>query len=127
SREEVTHGGEAGDAPHRREREELRFRPAGDGWQTSGDESILDYPDALHRAWQALANPKAGEVLVSAAEGWEFVDLGGRHHAGGGSHGSLVAGDSIGPVVTVRVDAAPARITDVAPALTSHVAHTTVV
>ena len=28
------------------------------------------------------------------APGVEFADLGGRHHAGGGSHGSLVAGDS---------------------------------
>ena len=34
-------------------------------------------------------NPNAGEVLLSAALGWEFADLGGRHHLGGGSHGSL--------------------------------------
>ena len=96
----------------------------GDGWETSGDTSILDYPDALHRAWQALANPNAGEVLVSAAPGWEFVDLGGRHHAGGGSHGSLVEGDSIVPVVTVGIDAAIERITDVTPALIAHAATT---
>jgi predicted AlkP superfamily pyrophosphatase or phosphodiesterase len=124
---EVTLRREGDDAVARREREELRFRPAGDGWETSGDEAILDYPDALHRAWQALANPNAGEVVVSAAHGWEFVDLGGRHHAGGGSHGSLVEGDSIVPVVTVGIDAAPERITDVAPALISHVAHASVV
>ena len=41
------------------------------------------------RAWAALANPNAGELLVSAAAGWEFADLAGRHHAGGGPHGSL--------------------------------------
>jgi Type I phosphodiesterase / nucleotide pyrophosphatase len=108
---------EGGSAMARRNREELRFRPADDGWETSGDASILDHPDALHRAWQALANPNAGEVLVSAAPDWEFVDLGGRHHAGGGSHGSLVEGDSIVPVVTVGLDAAIERITDVTPAL----------
>ena len=28
---------------------------------------------------------------------WEFADLAGRHHAGGGSHGSLSAGDSVVP------------------------------
>src|SRR5262252_466297 len=54
----------------------------------------LEHPDVAWRARSALANPNAGELLVSAAEGWELADLGGRHHAGGGSHGSLVAGDS---------------------------------
>ena len=90
------------------------------GWETSGDAAILDQPDALHRSWSALANPNAGELLVSAAPGWEFADLGGRHHAGGGSHGSLVEGDSVVPVLTVGVDAAPTRITDVMPAVLAH-------
>jgi predicted AlkP superfamily pyrophosphatase or phosphodiesterase len=80
----------------------------------------LDHPDAAWRARAALANPNAGELLVSAAEGWELVDLGGRHHAGGGSHGSLVAGDSIVPLVTVGIDAEPRRITEVAPAVLEH-------
>ena len=31
----------------------------------------------------ALRCPNAGEVVVSASEGWEFEDLGGRHHLGG--------------------------------------------
>jgi len=57
---------------------------------------------------------------VSAAEGWELTDLGGRHHAGGGSHGSLVAGDSLVPVVTVGLKAELHRITDVAPAVLAH-------
>jgi hypothetical protein len=117
---DVTLWREGDGAVARREREELRFRPVDDGWETSGDASILDQPDAFHRAWQALANPNAGEVLVSAAPDWEFVDLGGRHHAGGGSHGSLVEGDSIVPVVTAGIDADIERITDVAPALISH-------
>ncbi|HEX5174643.1 MAG TPA: nucleotide pyrophosphatase/phosphodiesterase family protein [Gaiellaceae bacterium] len=80
----------------------------------------LDDPDAAWRARSALANPNAGELLVSAAEGWELTDLGGRHHAGGGSHGSLVAGDSLVPLVTVGVAAELRRITDVAPAVLAH-------
>jgi type I phosphodiesterase/nucleotide pyrophosphatase len=80
----------------------------------------LEYPDAAARARSALANPNAGELLVSAAEGWELVDLGGRHHAGGGSHGSLVAGDSRVPLLTVGLRAEPQRITDVAPAVLEH-------
>ena len=100
--------------------EELRFRRAAGGWETSGDASILDHPDALPPRWSALANPNAGELLVSAAAGWEFVDIGGRHHAGGGSHGSLVEGDSIVPVLTIGVDAPIERITDVTPAVLEH-------
>ena len=80
----------------------------------------LEHPDAAWRARSALANPNAGELLVSAAEGWELADLGGRHHAGGGSHGSLVAGDSLVPVVTVGLQPKIQRITDVAPAILEH-------
>ena len=80
----------------------------------------LDHPDAAWRARSALADPNAGELLVSAAEGWELADLGGRHHAGGGSHGSLVAGDSLVPLVTVGLAAELRRITDVAPAVLEH-------
>jgi hypothetical protein len=111
---------EGGEAVARREREELRFRPGADSWETSGDPTLLDHPDALRRSWLALANPNAGELLVSAAPGWEFADLGGRHHAGGGSHGSLVEGDSVVPVLAVGIEAAIESITDVTPAVLSH-------
>jgi hypothetical protein len=80
----------------------------------------LEHPDAAWRARSALANPNAGELLVSATEGWELTDLGGRHHAGGGSHGSLVAGDSLVPLVTVGLETEVRRITDVAPAVLEH-------
>ena len=108
------------EAVARREREELRFRPGPDGWQTSGDVSILDHPDALARSWSALENPNAGDLLVSAAEGWEFADLGGRHHAGGGSHGSLVARDSEVPLLTIGVAGDIGRITEITPAVRAH-------
>ncbi len=117
---ETTLRREGEEAVARREGEELRFRPAGDGWETTGDLSLLDHPDALRRAWSALANPNAGELLVSAAEGWELADLGGRHHAGGGSHGSLAAGDSIVPMLSIGTEAELARITDVMPAVLAH-------
>ena len=111
---------EGDDAVARREGEELRFRPSESGWETSGDASILDHPDALHRCWSALANPNAGELLVSAAPGWELVDIGGRHHSGGGSHGSLGEGDSVVPLLTIGLDSAPSRITEVTPAVLTH-------
>jgi hypothetical protein len=117
---EVSLRREDDDAVARRAGEELRFRPGSEGWETSGDITILDHPDALHRSWSALANPNAGELLVSATAGWEFADLGGRHHAGGGSHGSLMEGDSVAPLLTIGVEAAPARITDVMPAVLAH-------
>ena len=58
---------------------------------------VSDYPDAFARVWAALHDVNAGELIVSAAPGVEFADLAGRHHAGGGSHGSLAAGDSTFP------------------------------
>jgi hypothetical protein len=103
----------------RRDGEELRLSP--EGVRLAGDAAILDQPDAAARAAAALACPNAGEVIVSAAGGWEFEDLGGRHHRGGGSHGSLAEGDSLVPVLTAGV--AESRVTsvvDVAPAVLAH-------
>jgi hypothetical protein len=99
-------------------RGELRFRPGsqvtdrrGGGWDAEGELGALGlerrdgrlasdaYPDALGRLWLALSSPNAGDLLVSLAEGYECVDWGGVTHVGGGSHGALLAGDSIGPLV----------------------------
>ena len=119
---------EDGEAVLRREREEVRFAPEGDGWRAAGEEGIADpveYPNAFERAWCALACPNAGEVIVSAAAGWEFEDLGRRHHGGGGSHGSLLAGDSTIPVIAAGLEAdvalphAPSA-TDLAPLALAH-------
>jgi hypothetical protein len=111
---------EGDEAVARRDGEELRFAPAGEGWTSDGDALILDHPDAFVRAWSALQNPHAGELLVSAAAGYEFADLAGRHHAGGGSHGSLLAGDSLVPMLTVGMERLPTRITEIAPAVLEH-------
>jgi Type I phosphodiesterase / nucleotide pyrophosphatase len=111
---------EGGAAVARRDGAELRFAPAAGGWDLVGDPTILDHPDALRRSWTALANPNAGDLLVSASDGWEFADLGGGHHLGGGSHGSLTARDSEVPVVTVGVEGTISSIVDLAPVVLEH-------
>jgi hypothetical protein len=96
----------------------LCFRPGsaaadlrGGNWDVEGELSVLearidsgalrseDYPDPLGRVWSALAAPHAGDFVVSLALGYEAVDWGGVTHVGGGSHGSLHAGDSLGPLL----------------------------
>ena len=85
------------------------------------DPALLDeVPDGRERAAAALRNPNAGEVIVSAAAGWEFVDLAGRGHLGGGSHGSLDAADSEVPMLTVGLGPPPASITGIKRLVTEH-------
>jgi hypothetical protein len=103
-----------------RDGEELRFGPTDGGWVTSGTTDVLVQPYALERAWAALANPNAGDLIVSAAPGVEFADLGGRDHVGGGSHGSLELGDTEVPMLSIGLGAPPARIVDVAPRVIDH-------
>ena len=111
---------EGSEAIARRGGEELRFAPSPGGWETSGDPALLPQPDALARAWAALHNPNAGELLVSAGDGVEFADLAGRSHLGGGSHGALAAADSEVPLLAVGLDAAPRSIIDLAPLALEH-------
>jgi Type I phosphodiesterase / nucleotide pyrophosphatase len=119
---------EDGVAVARRGGAEVRFAPENGGWRCEGDRSVLDardYPNALERAWRALDCPNAGDVLVSAAPGHEFADLGGSHHAGGGSHGSLLAGDSTVPVIAAGLDGTAfangdLNVTDIAPLVLDH-------
>ncbi len=99
-------------------RGELRFTPGGDleddrgeRWSVDGELATLaleiddghltsgEYPDALSRLWSALRCPTAGDVLLSATPGYEFVDWGGADHVGGGSHGSLHRSDSLGALM----------------------------
>ena len=83
----------------------------GERWSVEGDLDLLGlrcddgvlfsatYPDALGRVWSALRCRTSAEVLLSAKPGYEFVDWGGEHHVGGGSHGSLHANDSLGTLL----------------------------
>ena len=91
-----------------------------DGDALVATRELDEFPGGARRAAAALRNPNSGDVLVSAAPGWEFVDLARRHHAGGGSHGSLTAGDSEVPMLTVGLGPPPATITGVAPLLLDH-------
>jgi type I phosphodiesterase/nucleotide pyrophosphatase len=133
------------DALVRRDESQLRFRPGsqivdlrGAGWDVSGDLSVLaaseragrvgseEYPDPFARVFAALTAPHAGDFVVSLAPGYEAVDWGGVSHAGGGSHGSLHAGDSLGPLLFVGCgpDEAGERerwsLRDVAPVVLDH-------
>ncbi len=59
------------------------------------------YPDALGRLYSAILGPHSGDLMVSAAPGYECLDWGGSAHLGGGSHGSLRREDSEGPLLFV--------------------------
>ncbi len=127
----VVHRAADGDAVVARGGAELRFAPGtsvadprGGRWRVHGDLDVLgatledgvlatpDYPDALARLWGAVTCATSGEVLLSAAPGWEFPDWGGVDHVGGGSHGSLHAVDSLGALVFCGVDAPAERVAD---------------
>ncbi len=123
---------------------ELRFSPGGpvvdprgESWSVDGalgaigarikDGLLLspEYPDALSRAWSALTCANSGEVLLSAAPGYEFIDWGRQAHVGGGSHGSLHASDSLGALILTGVTPRPPAnphwaIRDVAPIVRDH-------
>jgi hypothetical protein len=126
-------------------RGELRFSPGGDlvdlrggRWSVDGELATLsariedgrlltpEYPDALARVWSALTCPTAGDVLLSAAPAYEFVDWGGADHVGGGSHGSLHHSDSLGALLWCGTgpDRRDAReqwtLQDVLPIVTEH-------
>ena len=123
----------------------MRFRPGADvadlrggRWEIEGEPSVLEatiedgrlrsetYPDPLARVWSALTAPHSGDFVVSLELGFEAVDWGGVTHAGGGSHGALHAGDSLGPLLFVGCgpDAVGEReqwtLRDVAPVVLEH-------
>ena len=130
-------------------RGELRFTPGGELedlrgqlWSIEGDVGVLraeiqdgrllctEYPDPLTRVWSALRCPNAGDILLSAAPGYEFVDWGGSAHVGGGSHGSLHRSDSLATLLwcgtgsALGWDSRAAReqwsLRDIAPLVRSH-------
>jgi hypothetical protein len=128
-----------------RDGERLRFRPGedvldlrGGRWQLAGEPGVLaaevkgerlrsdEYPDPLARVWSALTAPHSGDLIASLELGFEAVDWGGVTHAGGGSHGSLHAGDSLGPLLFVGCGPESAgekeqwTLRDVAPVVREH-------
>jgi hypothetical protein len=103
-----------------REGDEVVARRDGEDVTVDREGPLFDYPDGGARAWAALHDPNAGDVVVSAAPGVEFADLAGRHHVGGGSHGSLRTGDSEVPMLAIGFDELPGSIVDVSPAVLRH-------
>jgi hypothetical protein len=128
-------------------RGELRFASvgpltdvAGASWNVEGAWEALDlvrrpddgalasreYPNALARLWTAVNTPTAGDVLLGAAPGFEFVDWGGIHHVGAGAHGSLHRSDSLAPLLWhgTGPDSRDARpqwtLRDVVPMIATH-------
>jgi hypothetical protein len=91
-----------------------------------GNFTSSEYPDALGRIWSALQCSTAGDVLLSAAPSYEFVDWGGADHLGGGSHGSLHRSDSLGALLWCGTgpDTAAAKqqwsLEDIAPMVCEH-------
>jgi hypothetical protein len=128
-------------------RGELRFAPGpdlvdgrGERWSVEGDLSTVraevqdgrflctEYPDALSRIWAAVTCPTAGDVLLSAAPSYEFIDWGGADHVGGGSHGSLHRSDSLGALMwcgtgpSTRKEREVWSLRDVTPLIEQHFA-----
>ena len=112
-------------------------RPARAALALAGDLDVLGL--ALRRGVLAAASSRtrsggsgtrlgcasAGRGAADGRRGVEFTDWGGADHVGGGSHGSLSAGDSHAPLICCGLDGdARARrqwsIADVAPLVTAH-------
>ncbi|HEY2603371.1 MAG TPA: alkaline phosphatase family protein [Thermoleophilaceae bacterium] len=126
------------------ERGELRFAPGGEleddrgrKWSVEGEPNALDlvigdgrvtsaiYPDPMSRLWSSLTCANSGDVLISAMPGYEFVDWGGTDHVGGGSHGSLHRGDSLGVLIFAGTESGANQppqwsIEDVTPMVLDH-------
>ena len=124
---------------------ELRFAPdggledaRGERWSVTGKRAALglevadgrvrsrSHPLALSRLWSALQSPRTGDILISADGGFEFVDWGGIAHVGGGSHGSLLRGDSLGALIMCGLKEPPGgyperwTIADITPLVLRH-------
>ncbi len=119
----------------------LRFRPGagpadpfGRSWELDGDPRALDlevadsgirygdYPDALERLWGCMHAPRCGDLVLSAEPGYTFGEVSGGYHKAS-DHGSLHAEDSHVFMLAGGFgegEAAPRRITDVAPMLLDH-------
>ncbi|MDQ4064583.1 MAG: alkaline phosphatase family protein, partial [Actinomycetota bacterium] len=123
-------------------RGELRFSVAdGDGvvderdnkWAFEGDLDAVtgvvegndlrtpEYPLALWRIKGALDLDRVGDIVVTPKLTYEFTDLAGGHHKGGGDHASLHAQDSLIPFLSTLADPPlhPTTV-DVVPHIVSH-------
>ena len=109
----------------------------GERWSVEGDldrarprhprrpRRLRDLPGRARPRLERAALPHERRPAASAAPGYEFLDWGGAHHVGGGSHGSLHANDSLGSLIWCGTGpAADTReqwtLRDVAPMVCDH-------
>ncbi|MCC0564531.1 alkaline phosphatase family protein [Brevibacillus borstelensis] len=100
----------------------------GQSWSFEGDLQVLDvkldgdrllfdeYPDAFSRLYGSLFSQSIPVIVLTAAQGYEFVSEAAPTHLGGGSHGSLHKRDSLVPLLIAgasRHFLSPARLVDV--------------
>ncbi len=80
-----------------------------------------EYPLAFWRIKSALDLDRTGDVVVTAKLTYEFEDLAGADHRGGGDHASLHAQDSIVPFLSTLASPPlhPSTV-DVAPHIVAH-------
>ncbi|MFN2586802.1 MAG: alkaline phosphatase family protein [Actinomycetota bacterium] len=121
----------------------LRFREAqgygavvderGNKWEYEGDLEAVggvveedairtpEYPLALWRTMCALTLERMGDVVVTPKLTYEYKDLAGAGHRGGGDHASLHAQDSLVPFLST-LDEPPLRpsTVDVVPHIVRH-------
>ncbi len=88
----------------------------GNKWQLSGDLEPVggvveedeirtpEYPLALWRISTALDLDRIGDIVVTPKLTYEFQDLAGADHRGGGDHASLHAQDSLIPFMSTLTD-----------------------
>ncbi|HVM33738.1 MAG TPA: alkaline phosphatase family protein [Actinomycetota bacterium] len=123
-------------------RSEVCFQPSRDGgvederggrWNIRGDLGAVsgvvedgklrtpEYPLAFWRVASALRLDRCGDAIVTAKLGWEFTDLAGGDHRGGGDHGSLHVQDSTVPFISTLAEPPlrPSTI-DAAPHIVGH-------
>ncbi|HEX2057988.1 MAG TPA: alkaline phosphatase family protein [Actinomycetota bacterium] len=133
-----------GDTCHvRTGRGSLRFREAqgygavvderGNKWEYEGDLGAIggvveedgirtpEYPLAMWRMMCALGLERMGDVVVTPKLTYEYCDIAGGHHRGGGDHASLHAQDSLVPFLSTLADP-PLRpsTVDVVPHIVRH-------
>jgi hypothetical protein len=104
----------------RKDGDELSFAPSADGWKTSGSTGILGQPDALERAWAALANRNAGDLVVSAAPGSSSRISADATTRAAGATARSDAGDSEVPMLSIGAWRASRADVDVTPRVLEH-------
>jgi len=82
----------------------------------------LRYPDALHRLANSFGTPRAADLLLVAADGWDFTPAGVSRNVLTGSHGGLDRKQSMVPIMfwghgIKRAELVTGRTVDILPTI----------